>query len=47
MPTLPRLQQATARDNQASVSFSLPLTQQLLCEDVNVERFFPVLYPKV
>lgn len=26
---------------------SLFLTQQLLCEDVNVERFFPVLYPKV
>lgn len=26
---------------------SLSLTRQLLCEDVNVERFFPVLYPKV
>lgn len=46
-PAVPR-QQTLAREAQTAHPHTFPsLLLQLVCEDVNVDRFYPVLYPKV
>lgn len=45
-PVLPRWWPGRPRGPEALPS-APPFSLQLVCEDVNVDRFYPVLYPKV